>query len=51
MGRPEWPEVGELVVATVRRIESYGAYVTLDEYDDKEGLLHISEISPSWVRN
>ncbi len=51
IGRPEWPEVGELVVATVRRIESYGAYVTLDEYDDKEGLLHISEISPSWVRN
>lgn len=51
IGRPDWPEVGELVVATVKRIESYGAYVTLDEYDDKEGLLHISEISPSWVRN
>jgi translation initiation factor 2 subunit 1 len=51
IGRPEWPGVGELVVATVRHIESYGAYVTLDEYDDKEGLLHISEISPSWVRN
>ncbi len=50
LGRAEWPEVGDLVVATIRRIESYGAYVYLDEYE-KEGLLHISEISSRWVRN
>lgn len=50
-GRSEWPENGEMVVATVSRIESYGAYVTLDEYDLKEALLHISEISSRWVRN
>jgi len=50
LGRPEWPMVGDLVVATIRRIESYGAYVYLDEYK-KEGLLHISEISSRWVRN
>ena len=48
--RAEWPEVGDLVVATVRRIVDYGAYVYLDEYG-KEGLLHISEISSSWIRN
>ena len=48
--RVEWPEVGDLVVATVRRIVDYGAYVYLDEYG-KEGLLHISEISSSWIRN
>ena len=47
----KWPEVGELVVATVVRIVGHGAYVTLDEYNNKEGLLHISEISTSWVRN
>lgn len=46
-----WPQVGELVVATVRRLESYGAYVTLDEYSSREGFLHISEISSTWVRN
>ncbi len=48
--REEWPEVGELVVTTVNRIIDYGAYVRLDEYG-KEGLLHISEISSSWVKN
>jgi len=46
----EWPEVGELVVATVKTITGYGAYVVLDEYG-KEGLLHISEISSTWVKN
>jgi translation initiation factor 2 subunit 1 len=49
--RSEWPEVGDMVVATVQRIVGHGAYVTLDEYGDKEGLLHISEISSRWVRN
>jgi len=48
--KEDWPEVGELVVVTVDRVIEYGAYVKLDEYD-KEGLLHISEISSSWVRN
>lgn len=37
-------------MATVEDVVDYGAYVTLDEYD-KKGLLHISEISSSWVRN
>ncbi len=46
----EWPEVGDLVVATIVRITDYGAYAELDEYG-KEGLLHISEVASSWVRN
>jgi translation initiation factor 2 subunit 1 len=51
LGLPAWPEVGYLVIATVKRVESYGAYVELDEFGAKEGLLHISEISSRWVRN
>ena len=48
--KPEWPEVGDLVIGTIKSITSYGAYVSLDEYE-KEGLLHISEVSSGWVRN
>ncbi|MDH5374585.1 MAG: translation initiation factor IF-2 subunit alpha [Candidatus Bathyarchaeota archaeon] len=48
--RQEWPEVGDLVMATVESVTDYGAYVKLDEYN-KKGLLHISEISSSWIRN
>ena len=45
------PEIGEFVVGTVLRVTPYGAYITLDEYNNIEGLLHISEISSSWVKN
>jgi translation initiation factor 2 subunit 1 len=48
--KQEWPEVGDLVIATVETVTDYGAYVKLDEYG-KKGLLHISEISSSWIRN
>jgi translation initiation factor 2 subunit 1 len=48
--KDEWPETGELVVASVTRITNYGVYAMLDEYG-KEGFLHISEISTGWVRN
>ncbi|MDI6690625.1 MAG: translation initiation factor IF-2 subunit alpha, partial [Candidatus Bathyarchaeota archaeon] len=36
--------------ATVQSVADYGAYVNLDEYD-KKGLLHVSEVSSSWIRN
>jgi translation initiation factor 2 subunit 1 len=48
--KQEWPEPGDLAIATVETVADYGAYVRLDEYD-KKGLLHISEISSSWIRN
>jgi len=48
--KTEWPEVGDLVIASIQKVTNYGAYVFLDEYE-KEGLLHISEVSSGWVRN
>ena len=46
----EWPEAGDLVIVTVETVTDYGAYVKLDEFG-KRGLLHVSEISSSWIRN
>jgi translation initiation factor 2 subunit 1 len=48
--KPEYPEPGDLVIATIENVTDYGAYAKLDEYD-KRGLLHVSEISSSWIRN
>jgi translation initiation factor 2 subunit 1 len=45
------PEVGELVIGTVQRITSHGAYAMMDEYNNQECFIHISEIASTWVRN
>src|SRR5579884_3542906 len=45
------PDIGEVVFPTVSQITPYGAYVTLDEYSNHKGFLHISEVSTGWVRN
>lgn len=49
--RRELPDIGEYVVATVREIYDYGAYVTLDEYGDRKAFLPWSEIATKWVKN
>src|SRR4030042_5264178 len=48
--KPEWPEFGDLVIATIESVMDYGAYANLDEYN-KRGFLHISEISSARIRN
>jgi len=47
----EMPEPGEIILATITKVMDHGAYVTLDEYDDIQGFLHISEIAPGWIRS
>jgi translation initiation factor 2 subunit 1 len=46
----EFPEEGELVVCTVREVKSFGAFVTLDEYGNKEGFIHVAEVTTGWVK-
>jgi len=45
-----FPEEGELVVGTVREVQNFGAFVTLEEYPGKEGFVHIREVAPGWVK-
>ena len=47
----ELPEQGEIVISTITKVMDHGAYVTLDEYEDIQGFLHISEIAPGWIRS
>jgi len=47
----EMPEQGEIVLATVTKVMDHGAYVTLDEYENLQGFLHVSEIAPGWIRS
>ena len=46
-----WPDPGDLVVGTVDEITDFGVFVDLDEYEDKRGLVHISEVASGWIKN
>src|SRR3989304_1612339 len=50
MERSGWPEESDLVVCTVKKVTDFGAFVELDEYAKKEGLIHISEVASGWVK-
>lgn len=50
MKKEEYPERDELVFATVREVKNFGAFVLLDEYDNKEGFIHVSEIASGWIK-
>jgi len=45
-----FPEEDELVFCTVTKIQYNSVFVNLDDYD-KQGMIHISEISPGRIRN
>lgn len=47
----EWPERGELIVGTVLRVNPFSAFISLDEYGGKEGMIHISEVARKWIKD
>ena len=44
------PESGEIVVGLVTKVFAHGAFVRLEGYD-ADVMIHISEISPKWIKN
>ena len=46
-----FPEEDEIVLCTVTAIHFHSVFVTLDEYKNRSGMIHISEISPGRIRN
>jgi predicted RNA-binding protein with RPS1 domain len=50
MPERDWPEEGELVVCTVDAVKDFVAFVRLDEYGGRQGLIPISEIAKGWVK-
>mgnify|MGYP001571992160 CR=1 FL=1 len=49
--KENFPEEGEVVLCTVKKILPNSVFVVLDEYQDREGIIHISEISPGRIRS
>lgn len=49
--KEDWPKNREIVLGTVVKVNPFSAFVSLDEYDKKEGMIHISEIAGKWVRD
>lgn len=45
------PEAGELVVIEIDDINPHSVYATLEAFPEVEGMIHISEVSRSWVRD
>jgi translation initiation factor 2 subunit 1 len=46
----DFPEEGELVVGTVKTVQNFGAFITLEEYPGREGFCHIREVAAGWVK-
>ena len=50
MSQGDWPEESELVVCTVDSVKDFVAFVSLDEYAGRQGLIPISEIATGWIK-
>ena len=45
------PDDAELVICTVKKVLPHSVFVSIDEYENLEGMMHISEVSPGRIRN
>lgn len=49
--RQPLPSENDLVICTITKVFSHGAFASLDEYEGKEGFIHISEVASTWIKN
>ncbi|KAI1729713.1 s1 RNA binding domain-containing protein [Ditylenchus destructor] len=47
----EFPDIEDTVMVKVHKIGEMGAYVTLSEYNNKEGMILLSELSRRRIRS
>lgn len=47
----DFPDEDEYVMATVTGINPNSAFVVLDEYNNRTGMVHVSEVANTWVRD
>ena len=47
----KYPQKGELIIGTVKDINPYSIFVSLDEYPGRIGMIHVSEVARKWVRD
>lgn len=45
------PSEDELVICTITKVFSHGAFASLDEYGGNTGFIHISEVASTWIKN
>ena len=46
----DFPEKNSFVVCRVRKIMDFGVVMDLEEYPERRGFIHISEVSSGWVK-
>ncbi|MBN1924100.1 MAG: S1 RNA-binding domain-containing protein [Nanoarchaeota archaeon] len=46
-----FPKEGDIILCKVKKILPHSVFADLIEYDNKEGMIHISEISSRWTKN
>jgi len=47
----EWPDSEDYVICTISELNPNSAVATLDEYNGKKGMIHVSEVANTMVRD
>jgi len=49
--KSDFPGEREIIIGTVKDINPYSVFVSLDEYPGRVGMIHVSELARKWVRD